>query len=271
MLELTDLDRASRRDVEDQPQDVRGDERGPIADGGIADGDRSIRAIVHDLGGLALGHALDGVVRADAAEVHATVGVDVGRDRLPRLAPIGGLEDEWVAVVDLVQVDEDLDQAVHAVADHVRSAERLEFGTGSHHLAGDVLHHLERRAEHRVIVAHGDGGRHRHRHNHMFRIALAHRLQAGAHGIAGGQAVIDDNNGPSGQRLRFASTKIQFPPPLDFFQFARTDVVELRVACARDLDHSAIANDDRFTTVDHRTDGQFRLDGRADFAHQQKI
>ena len=41
--------------------------------------------------------------------------------------------------------------------------QRLKFGSTSHHLPGNVFDHLERRAEHRFVVAQRDRAGHRHR------------------------------------------------------------------------------------------------------------
>jgi hypothetical protein len=62
-----------------------------------------------------------------------------------------------------VQVDEHPDQTVDARADHIGATERVQFGTATNHIARDVFDHLERRTQHRVVIAHRHGTRHRHR------------------------------------------------------------------------------------------------------------
>ena len=58
--------------------------------------------------------------------------------------------------VDSVQVGQHLDQRVDTVVERGLVAERLEFRRQPHNPARHVLHHLERCAGHRVVVAHGD-------------------------------------------------------------------------------------------------------------------
>ena len=65
--------------------------------------------------------------------------------------------------VDGVQVGQHPDQRVDAAVDDALVAERLEFGAAAHHLPGNVFDHLERRAEHRVVVAQRDRAGHRNR------------------------------------------------------------------------------------------------------------
>ena len=65
--------------------------------------------------------------------------------------------------VDGVQIGEHPDQRVDAVADDGLVPERLELVGVAHDTPRHVLHHLERRTQHGVVVAHRDGARHRHR------------------------------------------------------------------------------------------------------------
>ncbi len=58
--------------------------------------------------------------------------------------------------IDGVQVGEHLDQRVDTAADRRLVAQRLEFVGVPNDPTGHVLHHLERRAADRVVVAHGD-------------------------------------------------------------------------------------------------------------------
>ena len=61
-----------------------------------------------------------------------------------------------------VQIDQNPDQGVHAAIDH-RAAQRLELSTPPNHLSGNEFHDLERRTQHRDVVAEGDRARHRNR------------------------------------------------------------------------------------------------------------
>ncbi|OBG86206.1 hypothetical protein A5698_03160 [Mycobacterium sp. E136] len=78
-----------------------------------------------------------------------------------------------------MQIGEHLDQRVDAGLDGGFVAEGLEFGRVTDHPAGDVLDHLERRAQHSVVVTHG----HRARHGH------GRVLQRGDHLVLAGHIV----------------------------------------------------------------------------------
>ena len=65
--------------------------------------------------------------------------------------------------VDGVQIRKHPDQCVDAIADGVLVPELLELIGVAHDTPRHVLHHLERRTEHGVVVAHGHRTGHRHR------------------------------------------------------------------------------------------------------------
>lgn len=62
-----------------------------------------------------------------------------------------------------MQVDEYPDQGVDTALDDRTAAERFEFGAPAHHLPGNEFDNLERRAQHRVVLAQRDRARHRNR------------------------------------------------------------------------------------------------------------
>ena len=62
-----------------------------------------------------------------------------------------------------MQIGEHLDQRIDAVTDRRLVAELLEFVGLANHPARHVLDHLERRTQHRVVVAHRDSTGHRNR------------------------------------------------------------------------------------------------------------
>ena len=63
--------------------------------------------------------------------------------------------------VDRVQIGQHLDQGVDASGDLGLAAEFLQFSSAAHHPAGHKGHHAERRAEHGIVLDHGDRLRHR--------------------------------------------------------------------------------------------------------------
>ena len=93
--------------------------------------------------------------------------------RLAEVAEPDGLR------IQRVQIGEHLDQRVDAGVDDALVAERRQLLGVAHHPARDVVDHLERRTEHRVVVAHRDG------------VGDGHRgvLQRGHHLVLAGHVV----------------------------------------------------------------------------------
>ena len=65
--------------------------------------------------------------------------------------------------------------------------------------------------------------------------------------------------------------EIALAPSLDLGKLLVADDVKFLGGDAANLDHVGIANDTRRFAIGDGTHGQFRLDGHADLAHQQKV
>ena len=119
----------------------------------------------------------------------------------------------------------------------------------------------------RQRLARGDGNGERQR----LRAAAADRLQRGARGRAGGDAVVDEDGGAAGD---LDARPIADEPPPRVFELGARALRRRREGALVDsggADDRFVARDDRRLALDQRAHRQFRLPRRADLAHQHDV
>jgi hypothetical protein len=111
----------------------------------------------------------------------------------------------------------------------------------------------------------------RHGENEVLRPALSHASQRRLHRPAGGDAIVDHDNGAPAGIGGGPLAAIEKSTAFDFGELPllfRGDVTRRR---SDHIDDLPIEHELRVPAVDHSTDAKLLMPGRADLAHQQEV
>ena len=113
--------------------------------------------------------------------------------------------------------------------------------------------------------------RDRNRQHDLLHLCPAQRSNTGPDRRPRSDAVIDDDHRPLAYRYRGSSAAIERLAALDFIQLCCCFPLEVLIAYTDLRDHPVVEDALRLVAVSHGADGQLRLMGRAELAHDQNV